>query len=468
VPLVSPLFLAFLLVSLLVFYSLPGRWQPAWLLAASYLFCASQGWKVLALLILLTLANFVLSRPVCLSPARARWTLLAALAVNLGPLLFFKSAQLLLSEQAAAGSFMGVSGSAAWWALPIGLSFYALQAVSFQIDLRRGQVSPPGFVGLAIYLGYFPKLLAGPLERAGCFLPQLTADRDLDAKRRAVAVSLIVVGLVRKLLIGDPLMATIPPAVFTSPAEASGLLVWLFVYTVALYQDFAGYTSIARGVSSLFGIDLSPNFDSPFFARSFTEFWNRWHMSLSQWLRDYVFVPVSRALLRRGYAFEGAVNLVVPAMATMLASGLWHGTGWHMLVWGGLHGAYLAAEKARRARRPAPTPDRWRLVWRVAGAVAVVGVVTLTNVFFRLSVGKALGFLTAALTPAAPAWPDPRVAALLALGLGIDWLQWRSREELFFLRWRPAARRAALAAALLALFTTGRLEGATSFVYERF
>jgi D-alanyl-lipoteichoic acid acyltransferase DltB (MBOAT superfamily) len=295
----------------------------------------------------------------------------------------------------------------------------------------------------------------------------LTADRDLDAERRAVAVSLIVVGLVRKLLIGDPLMATIPHGVFTGPAEASGLLVWLFVYTIALYQDFAGYTSIARGVSSLFGIDLSPNFDSPLLARSFTEFWNRWHMSLSQWLRDYVFVPISRALLRRGYAFEGAVNLVVPAMATMLASGLWHGTGWHMLVWGGLHGAYLAAEKARRARSPAPPPDRWPLAWRVAGAVFVVGVVVLTNAFFRLSVGQALAFLTAALTPAAPTWPAPRVAALLALGFGIDWLQWRSRDELVFLRWPPAVRRAALAAALLALFTAGRLEG-TSFVYERF
>jgi hypothetical protein len=454
VPLVSLLFLAFVSAVLLVFYRLPGRWQPTWLLAASYVFCASYGWKVLAALLALTVANFLLARPAALIGGRGRPTL---------------SAGLLLRDGVAAGTFMGIDRSAAWWALPVGLSFYSLQAISYQIDLRRGQISPqPGFVGLALYLGYFPKLLAGPIERARSFLPQLTAERVLDADRLGGALTLIVVGLVRKVLIGDPLWAKIPEAAFTSPESASALLAWLAVYTIALYNDFAGYTSIARGVSSLFGIDLSPNFASPFLARSFTEFWNRWHITLSQWLRDYVFVPLSRALLRRGFAFEGAVNVVVPAMLTMLASGLWHGTGWHMLVWGGLHGSYLVAEKARQSIRPKPPPGTWPLPRRIAAALAVVGVAIVSNAFFRLSVADAVAFLGAALTPAAPPWPDPLVVLLVGLGFWIDWVQWRKRDELVFLRWPPAARRAALAAALLALLVAFQFDTNTGFVYEEF
>jgi len=468
-PLVSPLFLLFVVATWLVFYRLPGRWQPAWLLAASYAFCASYGWRVLAALVALTAANFVLSRPAALAGGRGRRTLYAALAVNLGSLAFFKSAGLLLRDGVAAGSFMGVDRSTAWWALPVGLSFYSLQAISYQIDLRRGQIAPPpGFVGLALYLGYFPKLLAGPIERARSFLPQVTAERVLDADRLAVSATLIVVGLVRKVLIGDPLSAMIPGEVFTSPEEASALLAWLVVYTIALYNDFAGYTSIARGVSGLFGIDLSPNFASPLFARSFTEFWNRWHITLSQWLRDYVFLPGSRALLRRGFAFEGAANLVLPAMATMLASGLWHGTGWHMLVWGGLHGSYLVAEKGRRSIRPAAPPDRWPLYRRIAAALFIAGVVILSNAFFRLSVTGAVAFLGAALTPVVPPWPDPLVVLLLGISFWIDWVQWRNHDELVFLRWPAGARRAALAAALLALLVAWQFDTKSGFVYEKF
>jgi D-alanyl-lipoteichoic acid acyltransferase DltB (MBOAT superfamily) len=364
---------------------------------------------------------------------------------------------------------MGVDRSTAWWALPVGLSFYSLQAISYQIDLRRGQISPPpGFVGLALYLGYFPKLLAGPIERARSFLPQVTAERILDADRCAIAATLVVVGLVRKVLIGDPLSAMIPSGVFTNPEGGSALLLWLAVYTVALYNDFAGYTSIARGVSSLFGIDLSPNFASPLFARSFTEFWNRWHITLSHWLRDYVFLPSSRALLRRGFAFEGAANVALPAIATMLASGLWHGTGWHMLVWGGLHGTYLAAEKARRAIRPKLAPGRRPLPRQITAALLVSGTVVLTNAFFRSTVGDAIRYLGAALTPGLPTWPDPRVVLLLGAAFWIDWVQWRNRDELVFLCWPTAARRAVLAAALLALFVASQFDATSRFVYEGF
>jgi hypothetical protein len=280
---------------LLIFLSPAGRWQPTWLLVASYAFCASYGWKVLGALVALTAANFVLAAggP---GPGRGRWTLAAAVAVNSVPgvLQVAGSCCAMVSPpEASWASIDPAHGGAADRSIVL----FAASRL-YQIDLRRGQIpSPPGFVGLASTR----VLLAarGSHRTRPPFLPQLTADRVLDANRLAVAVTPIVVGLVRKVLIGDPLSAMIPGAVFTSPENASALLAWLAVYTIALYNDFAGYTSIARGVSSLFGIDLSPNFASPLFARSFTEFWNRWHITLSQWLRDYVFLPGSRALLRR-------------------------------------------------------------------------------------------------------------------------------------------------------------------------
>jgi hypothetical protein len=155
-------------------------------------------------------------------------------------------------------------------------------------------------------------------------------------------------------------------------------------------------------------------------------------------------------------------------MVTMLASGLWHGTGWHMLVWGGLHGSYLVAEKARRSSRPKPPPDAWPLSRRIAAALIVTGAVILANAFFRLGVADAAAFLVAALTPAVPPWPDPLVVLLVGLGFWIDWVQWRKRDELVFLRWPLAARRALLAAALLALFVAFQFDTQSGFVYERF
>jgi len=185
----------------------------------------------------------------------------------------------------------------------------------------------PDVVHFALYLAYFPKLLAGPIERARSFLPRLTAAGDVTNDVLARSATLIVIGIGRKLLIADPLFSRIPAEVTVDPLQypAPRLLVWLVAYAFALYNDFAGYTDIVRGVSGLFGIELSRNFAAPFFSRNFTELWTRWHITLSSWLRDYIYFPLSRALVRRNPNATHFVTLFVPPMVTMLVSGLWHG-----------------------------------------------------------------------------------------------------------------------------------------------
>ena len=182
--------------------------------------------------------------------------------------------------------------------LPIGLAYYSLQNISYLIDIYRKQtVAATDFIDFALYLAYFPKLLSGPIERARTFLPKLAQPRHVDNKLLARSFTLIIVGLMRTLLIAGILLKMIFWDAFETPAKytAPELIGWLLIYSLFLYNDFAGYTSIVRGVSGLFGLELSRNFSQPYFTRNLTEFWNSWHISLSHWLRDYIYFPLSRA-----------------------------------------------------------------------------------------------------------------------------------------------------------------------------
>ena len=214
-------------------------------------------------------------------------------------------------------------------------------------------------------MAYFPKLLSGPIERARTFLPKLAAQRIVDNDVLARSFALIVIGVVRKVVFADTLFTMLPARLWKEPERFSSpeLIVYLIVYAFALYNDFAGYTGVVRGVSGLFGIELAPNFNIPYFSRNLSEFWNRWHITLSQWLRDYIYFPTSRALLRRNPSLTNVPNIFLPPLLTMLASGLWHGTGWGMLLWGALHGVYLIVERLLSLWRPAGPPHlqpRWR------------------------------------------------------------------------------------------------------------
>jgi D-alanyl-lipoteichoic acid acyltransferase DltB (MBOAT superfamily) len=229
-------------------------------------------------------------------------------------------------------------------------------------------------------MAYFPRVVAGPIIRAREFLPSLLAPRTLSAVAIADSAFLILQGLVRKVVIADLLFRLIPIGVFEQPREFSApeLAVWLFAYAFTLYNDFAGYTLIARGVSGLFGIPLPANFNAPYFARTFSEFWRRWHITLSDWLRDYIYMPTVRLLLRRNLTRTHVLSIVLPPLFTMLVSALWHDLSAGMLLWGGLHAVFLIGERIYTLTRPpgsSVSAPRWRQVVSAGLVFALVALV---------------------------------------------------------------------------------------------
>lgn len=471
-PLVSLAFAGFLSLVLAVYYWAPPRWQNYWLVLASYLFCTSWAPPFALILLIVTIANFLIARRLRPRDPRTRNWLWLGIALNVITLLFFRQANWYAAELAALLNALGIPVALPPLGiiLPLGLSFYGLQAISYLVDVSRGQIpAESNPVDLALYMAYLPKLIAGPIERAGTLLPQLKQTRTVDNERLARATCLIVTGLVRKLAIADSLAAMIPANAFqgrTDPGIAA--VTWLVAYYFFLYNDFAGYTSIVRGISALFGIELSPNFAAPFFARSLSEYWTRWHITLSNWLRDYCFMPVSRSLLRRDPSPHNVANLFLPPVLAMLVSGMWHGGTLNMLLWGGLHGLYLAAERIPAFWRP-HIPVHRLPAWRQALAMlAVFGLTLFALALFVMDVPTAFRYWQSMLDLSHRAALDWRVPLLIVPSLALDWLQYHFRDEVVFLRWSRAAQATLLAAALLTVFLVSLSDSGVPFVYQGF
>lgn len=444
-------FAVFVAAVLAVHRVLPGSARIYWLVAASYVFAATCSPRAAIVLGVLTVVNFAVAARITPKTRGGRAWLWVGLALNLLPIV--------LSRRVFGLGIIGVTG----------LSYYGLQAISHLIDLYRGtlrvRLRP---AELALYLGYFPKFVAGPLERPGAFAAQLRnsalTDRDV-----AAGVTLIVIGMVRKVVIADQLIGFVPSGAFRAPATigtpgvAYALLGWLFF----LYNDFAGYTDIVRGTSALFGIQLSRNFAQPFFASSFGEFWNRWHASLSYWLRDYVYLPLSRAILRRKRSLWNVTNLVVPPLATMLVSGVWHGGTVNMLLWGGLLGSFLLGERlAALRRRPGLRTRGARL--QMFHQVRVFVLVAVAFVAFRTGWRTSLEFWQTLVSW--PVWEAPAagLCALVGVSLALDYVQHRSGDELVFLRWPYPVQAGLLAVAITACVLATGPASARTFVYQLF
>jgi D-alanyl-lipoteichoic acid acyltransferase DltB (MBOAT superfamily) len=296
----------------------------------------------------------------------------------------------------------------------------------------------------------------------------------VDNQALSRSLVLILVGLTRKLLFANLLFAYIPWKSFSgNPADFSNMeqLGWLVVYSFALYNDFAGYTGIVRGVSGLFGIELSPNFNTPYFSKNFTEFWTRWHISLSQWLRDYIFFPVSRALARRFPNRNGWQNVVIPPMLTMLVSGFWHGPNWQMLLWGGLHGTYLVVERVLILRRP-PQPVAANTFWMDWGSRIVTFLfVALAWVPFAMRIPLALNFWKQLFIGDWIGMVDNRLLfALVVLipSLWLDWAQDKKADETFFLHQNQFVQSALLASVIVALLIVTTYGAGQPFIYQGF
>jgi D-alanyl-lipoteichoic acid acyltransferase DltB (MBOAT superfamily) len=469
-------FFYLLLAVLVIYFLLPRRAQNYWLLLVSYAFTVSWAWQFGLLLLVITTANYFLGRQIPKTEIGQKRLLWLGIILNVVLLIFFRTANFYLSDLLSLFASLGIrlSGQSIQILVPIGLAYYSLQSISYLVDVYRKQTPASNdFIDFALYLAYFPKLLAGPIESARTFLPKLAQPRLVDNAVIARSIVLIVEGLIRKLFIASILSAIIFWDAFENPAQYTGpeLVSWLILYGFYLYNDFAGYTSIARGVSGLFGIELSYNFKQPYFARNFTEFWNSWHISLSHWLRDYIYFPVGRALLRRFPSRLNVINLVVPPLVTMLVSGLWHGLSWNTVLWGGVHGFYLVIERLASLRGPVVSPQKWPL-WRQGFAMGFVFLlVSIAWAPFIMDLPVALSYWRGLFDWTYPIIRYRRILLfipLFAVTIAVDWLQRHYQDEAFFLRWPRLVQAPLLAASMILLALLMQSAQAEPFVYQGF
>lgn len=365
------------------------------LLIASYGFYAAWDWRFLGLILISTATDFTVGRYLgsTTDPAKRSRALIASIGVNLGLLAAFKYFSFFYESAVALIENLGFQANPTSLKilLPVGISFYTFQTLSYTIDVYRGDTEPvEDPILFATFVAFFPQLVAGPIERASHLVPQLAGKRPRRPGDMLDGVGLIALGLFKKVAIAD-VAATAANAVYDNPEGIAGatLAMGTLAFAIQIYGDFSGYTDIARGSARLFGISLHRNFAQPYLSRSITEFWRRWHMTLSAWLRDYLYIPLggNRKGRRRTY-----INL----MLTMLLGGLWHGAAWTFVVWGGLHGLALAVERRFMTVPRADSPVR-RLDW-MRIAMTFVGV-NLAWVFFRAETfGDAWSILTGIVT----------------------------------------------------------------------
>ncbi len=355
-------FAAFFVVVLVVSWALmprPKLWKP-FILGASYFFYGYADWRFTALLAASTVGNQLAAGLIHASDdARRRKQLLAAILVfNIGLLGVFKYFDFFVESVNRVLTTLGLEAPLPILAiaLPVGISFFTFQAISYVVDVYKKVIRPTSFIDFAIYEAFFPHLVAGPIVRAREFLPQLASPRNRAAIPAGPAIFLIAGGLFKKIVLADVLATRIVDPVFGSPQTHSALEVWtaIYGYAVQIYCDFSAYTDMAIGLALLLGFRFPQNFDRPYAARSLQDFWRRWHMTLSRWLRDYLYIPLGGS---RGSSAKTYRNV----MLTMLIGGLWHGASWTFVIWGGIHGTGLAVERwwrLRRADRPprAPSP----------------------------------------------------------------------------------------------------------------
>jgi alginate O-acetyltransferase complex protein AlgI len=465
-------FALFLPLVLAVYYLLPLRGQNLWLLAAGLVFYGWWDWRFLALLGITTILDFVASNRIGDSkdPRVRRLWLIASLTGNLTILAFFKYFNFFVDSASALLTAAGVEVHPPTLRilLPIGVSFYTFQEMAYTVDVYRGTIPPcRRLTDFALFVCYFPQLVAGPIQRASDLLPQLEHPRRVTGAQIRDGCSLIFIGLFKKVVIADAL-APFADVHFGQPAAFGGgsLLLGLYAFAVQIYCDFSGYTDVARGISKLLGIELAINFRQPYFATSITDFWRRWHISLSTWLRDYLYIPLGG---NRGSRFATYRNL----MLTMVLGGLWHGASWTFVVWGTLHGLYLSVHKLLLERRGA-VQRAPSAVGAVVGAVATFHLVCLTWIFFRAdSFPEAWTMLTRIV-----AWAPGEfffggfdlarfgvlVASLLAIDVAHEWgvPAWTSWER------RPMVRGLAYGAALVVWLSLGGVDANVPFIYFQF
>lgn len=382
----SFIFFIFLGIVLPLFYILPRNWKNPLLLVSSYFFYGYWDWRFTGLLALSTIVDFIIGKKLFKTEdaKKRKLLLVTSMVVNLGILGFFKYFGFFVESFEAITSSFGVHLDYLHLniILPVGISFYTFQTMSYTIDIFRKRMEPTNsLLDFAVFVAFFPQLVAGPIERASNLLPQIVKPPRVTKDQIEKGITLIVTGLFMKVMIGDT-TGRIVDRIFTEPEvyKSTELIAALVLFSIQIYADFSGYSSIARGVAKLLGIELMKNFEQPYLSTNITEFWRRWHISLSSWLKDYLYISLggNRKGNRRTY-----INL----MLTMLLGGLWHGASWNFVIWGGLHGIYLAVHKIMMGDKKPQTEYKYAgiksfitYIFKIAGTYLLV---LFTWLFFR-------------------------------------------------------------------------------------
>lgn len=466
------------------------RTRAAFLLAASYLFYAYWDWRFTGLLAASTLVDFSVGRRLGRTDdlrIRKAWVSVS-LAVNLGILGFFKYFGFFAEGLVALARTIGLNVDAPHYRvlLPLGISFYTFRTLSYTIDVYRRRLTPTdSLLDYALFVSFFPSLVAGPIDRAGSILPQIASLKPATIAQVKEGLALIVIGLVRKVLIGDAAGRFVDnlfgqPGLYRSPELLAGLL----LYSIQVYADFSGYSYIARGVAKLFGVELMKNFEQPYFARSFSEFWRRWHISLSSWIWDYIFNPLMSSLLRRVSRWnlssaDAEMRVVYPvvAISTMLLCGLWHGADVAFLVWGGIHGVCLAVERlavyGNRSIQMRPGIRSVKTALRVgAGWLSTQAVVVFGWLFFRAGNMSAASDILSRIVHWEPSELAARFAGIVvsfAVALfALDAIEYSTGDHAFLLRLRAPVAAGVGAALTLTVFLYMATTKPMPFVYFQF
>jgi len=433
------------------------------LLLASYWFYACWDPRFLSLIVGITVVDWLAGKALARLRHRHLRLYLVAVTVglNLGLLGFWKYTDFFLRVLAPLYEALGREPLAPLGlVLPVGISFFTFQGLSYVIDVYRGdEDAEPSLVRFALFIAFFPQLVAGPIVRANQLLPQLDRPGEVDATRFGQAVALMIVGLLKKVVMADYLAANLVDRVFDLPERFSSIevLVGVYGYALQIYGDFSGYCDIAIGAALLLGIQLPINFDAPYRAASLREFWRRWHITLSQWLRDYLYIAMGGS---RGGRWRTYRNLFL----TMLLGGLWHGAAYNFVIWGAFHGAGLAAERIARRVTSVRLP-RW------LGVLLTFHVVCALWVFFRAETFA--GALAVFAQIGSGVWGitnlTRNVMALVVLGFAGHFLPdgWWDRGLRSFVR-APVAVQAAAAIATLHLAQQAAQSGAAPFIYFQF
>ncbi len=374
--------LEFVLFAIVFFAAWPflrRRTSARWLCltVASFFFYGWWDWRFLFLLIGSGMIDYVAALSIVRWPRHAKLLLMVSLAANLGSLGVFKYFNFFMSNAGCAAELFGYPSTAYVFhiALPVGISFYTFQSMSYTIDVYRGQLAPVRNVfHFFAYLSMFPQLVAGPIVRARDLLPQLEDYHQTTEEDRWNGTRLIINGLLKKIVIADS-VAPVVNAAFGVTTPAESCVYWWIVmvmFAIQIYCDFSGYSDIARGLAFWMGYNFPVNFEYPYLAVGLSEFWSRWHISLSTWFRDYVYIPL-------GGSRRGSIKAYRNMWVTMLLSGLWHGASWTFVGWGAVHALYLSVERATSW----PTKLRSMPWGEPLGVVATFLLVVIGWVFFR-------------------------------------------------------------------------------------